>query len=70
MERQFACNFLGNEWLSKENIRLLDGPAQSPVFNPIENLWNDVKTKIARKTFKKFGDTSAGLEEAWYSIVK
>uniref|UniRef100_W8ASQ9 Transposable element Tcb2 transposase n=1 Tax=Ceratitis capitata TaxID=7213 RepID=W8ASQ9_CERCA len=46
------------DWLKKENIRILDWPVQSPDLNPIENLWNDVKTKISAKNSMICGRTS------------
>ena len=46
--------------LEKEKIRVLGWLAQRPELNPIENVWNDVKTKVARKKFKP----------SWYSIPK
>lgn len=56
------------EWFSEENIRVLDWPAQSPDLNPIENLWNDVKNKIAQQNFKNSEELWVGVQEAWYSI--
>lgn len=56
------------EWFSKENIKVLDWPAQRPDLNPIENLWNDVKNKIAQKNFKNAEELWMGIQEAWLSI--
>lgn len=55
-------------WLSQEKIPLLDWPAQSPDLNPIENLWNDVKTIVGQKKIKNLDELWEGVQEAWNSI--
>ena len=37
------------ELLEQENVQVLDWPGNSPDLNPIENLWNLMKVKVAEK---------------------
>lgn len=61
---------LVKQWISSENLCMLDWPAQSPDLNPIENLWEIVKRKIGNKIFKKPEDLYVHLKEQWNTIPK
>jgi len=58
-------------WFEENDIQLLDWPAQSPDLNPIEHLWQLLKTKILayEKPPKGIWDIWNRAEEQWNLIT-
>ncbi len=56
------------EWLKKKHIKVLEGPSQSPDLNPIENLWRELKVRVAKRQPRNLNDLERICKEEWDKI--
>ena len=53
------------EFLAKNRIRVLPWPGNSPDLNPIENLWLQMKLRVAQKEPTSYQDLISKVTEVW-----
>ncbi len=56
------------EWLKKKLIPVLDWHSQSPDLNPIENLWRELKVRVAKRQPWNLNDLERICKEEWDKI--
>ncbi|KAK3541033.1 hypothetical protein QTP86_012362 [Hemibagrus guttatus] len=56
------------EWLKKKHIKILEWPSQSADLNPIENLWRELKVRVAKCQTRKLNDLERICKEEWDKI--
>lgn len=56
------------EWLKKNHIKVMEWPSQSPDLNPIENLWRELKVRVAKRQPTNLNDLERICKEEWAKI--
>ena len=56
---------LTKKWLADNDIPLMDWPGNSPDLNPIENLWNVMKNKVAKKDTSSIPKLKTAILDVW-----
>ncbi len=44
------------EWLKKKHMKVLESPFPSPDLNPIDNLWRELKVRVAKDQPRNLDD--------------
>uniref|UniRef100_A0A914WGH2 Transposase n=1 Tax=Plectus sambesii TaxID=2011161 RepID=A0A914WGH2_9BILA len=58
------------KWFKSKRVSVLEWPAQSPDFNPIEHHWDEVQRRIGERKFSNKDALFAALKEIWENIPK
>ncbi len=56
------------EWVKKQYIKVLEWPKQSPDLHPIENLWRELKVRVAKRQPRNLNDLERICKEEWDKI--
>uniref|UniRef100_A0A4W5LHM9 Tc1-like transposase DDE domain-containing protein n=1 Tax=Hucho hucho TaxID=62062 RepID=A0A4W5LHM9_9TELE len=56
------------EWLKKKHIKVLEWPSQSPDLNLIDNLWRELKVRVAKCQPRNLNDLEKICKEEWDKI--
>uniref|UniRef100_A0A0K8TZE2 Transposable element Tcb1 transposase n=1 Tax=Bactrocera latifrons TaxID=174628 RepID=A0A0K8TZE2_BACLA len=56
------------EWFRANGVEVMRWPAQSPDLNPIENLWTDIKKRVAEEKPTNSKDLWHVVKETWKAI--
>uniref|UniRef100_A0A3Q4I3F8 Tc1-like transposase DDE domain-containing protein n=1 Tax=Neolamprologus brichardi TaxID=32507 RepID=A0A3Q4I3F8_NEOBR len=56
------------EWFKTKHIHVLECPSQSPDLNPIENLWQDLKTAVHKRCPSNLTELELFCKEEWARI--
>ncbi|SOV04796.1 uncharacterized protein UDID_17194 [Ustilago sp. UG-2017a] len=58
------------KWLTSNNIKVMEWPAQSPDLNPIEHLWQHLKMRLSKySTIAKSRDELLKRCEAEWAVI-
>lgn len=57
------------QWLQDNNIRVLSWPSNSPDISPIENLWKELKAKVARYSPQSEQQLIEAIKRVWTSDI-
>ncbi|KAI4889950.1 hypothetical protein NFI96_007816 [Prochilodus magdalenae] len=53
------------KWLKEKHIKILEWPSQPPDLNPKENLWRELKFRVAKRQPRNLQDLETVCKEEW-----
>ncbi|KAI4880122.1 hypothetical protein NFI96_023236 [Prochilodus magdalenae] len=56
------------EWLRKKHTKVMEWPSQSPDLHPIENLWRELKVRVAKRQPQHLNDLEMTCKEEWTKL--
>jgi transposase len=56
------------KWLTDNQVKVLEWPSQSPVLNPIENLWAELKKRVRARRPTNLTRLHQLCQEEWAKI--
>ncbi len=56
------------EWLKKKHIKVLEWPSQSPDLHHIENLWRELRVRVAKHQPRNLNDLERICKDEWDKI--
>ena len=56
------------QWFNEQGMEVMKWPAQSPDLNPIENLWDQIATKVAKGHPSNNTQLLTALKAAWNAL--
>jgi hypothetical protein len=56
------------EFLEHSGINLMEWPAHSPDFNPIEHLWSHIKRELKKYSIKNVSELKTKILEIWNDV--
>ena len=59
-----SCKF----GFQRKNIEVFPWPSQSPDLNPIEHVWEEMKTKMENRTCKNVEELEGAIFQCWQVI--
>ena len=56
------------KWLKDNKVKVLEWPSQSPVLNPVENLWAELKKRVRARRPTNLSQLHQLCQEEWAKI--